>query len=131
MGKVLALDYGSKNIGVATGDFQFKMAFPRDVIANKGLESVLEALLSICNELNVELVVLGLPLNMKAEHKENKIEKDVRALKSALEEVGVKVELVDERLSSFEAKQLTGKKRDVDAEAAQIILQRYFDNLAS
>jgi len=55
----------------------------------------------------------------------------VRTLAEALGREGLDVELVDERLSSFEAKQRSGKRRDVDAEAAQIILQRYFDNLAA
>ncbi len=61
-GKVLAIDYGSKRIGIATGDLELKMAFPRDIIKNKG--GILKEILDLVNELDVKLIVIGFPLNM-------------------------------------------------------------------
>ncbi len=131
--KVLAIDYGRKRIGIATGDLDVKIAFPRDIIQNK--KDVFEQILLLVNELDVNLVVVGLPLNMEEGHKENPIMKDVLKLVEKLKKESLEVELVDERLSSFEAKDLTktskpGYNMHLDAHAAQIILQRYFDNLS-
>ena len=132
-GKVLAIDYGTRRVGIATGDLELKMAFPRTIIENKG--NLLDDILGFVNELDVKLIVIGLPLNMEEGHKENPIMKDVVKLVEELEKEGLQVETVDERLSSFEAEGLTkppkkGYNRRLDAHAAQIILQRYFDNLS-
>lgn len=134
-GKVLAIDYGSKRIGVASGDLEVKIAFPRIVIENKSMGSVMEKLLRICKELDVKMIVIGLPLRIEEEQKENKIMQGVRIfakkLKNTLKDV--EIVLIDERLSSFEADELmrqynlTGPD---DLYAAQIILQRFFDGLA-
>lgn len=134
-GKVLAIDYGSKRIGVASGDLGVKIAFPRIVIENKSMGFVMEKLLRICKELDVKMIVIGLPLRMEEEQKENKIMQGVKIfakkLKNTLKDV--KIVLIDERLSSFEADELmkqynlTGPD---DFYAAQIILQRFFNGLA-
>ena len=132
-GKVLAIDYGTKRVGIATGDLELKMAFPRTIIENKG--DLFHDILNFVNELDVKLIVIGLPLNMEEGHKENPIMKEVVSLVEKLEKEGLQVETIDERLSSFEAKDLTkdlkkGYSQRLDAHAAQIILQRYFDNLS-
>lgn len=126
-GKVLALDYGTKRIGVASGDLEHKIAFPRDVILNKG--DVIARIFDLCKELDIVLVVVGWPLQMQEERSDNPIMAELKRFVAKLEAMGLKVEFLDERLSSFEAKELTGQSRNVDAHAAQIILQRYFDTL--
>lgn len=126
-GKVLALDYGTKRIGVASGDLEHKIAFPRDVILNKG--DVASRIADLCKELDVVLVVVGWPLQMQEERSVNPIMPELKRFVERLEKMGLKIQLLDERLSSFEAKELTGESRNVDAHAAQIILQRYFDAL--
>jgi len=135
--KVLAIDYGSKRIGLATGDLLMGIAFPREVIQNDGLETVSEKILSVCNEMEIERIVLGLPLNMKSSHQENEILEDVRALDEALSKnFDGDILMIDERLSTFEAQSMIddfvdkhGKKDALgrDAYAACVILQRYFD----
>ena len=138
-GKVLALDYGKKRIGVASGDFELKIAFPREIIENREINYVVSKLSALCEELGVGIVIVGLPLNMEDGQKENAIMADVKIFVDTFRKVvGDKIEvlLFDERLSSFEAKALAmasskpvrGKKILVDAHAAQIILQRFFDN---
>jgi len=135
-GKVLAIDYGSKRVGIATGDMEFGIAFPRAVLENKGVPVLIAEVKKFCDELEVDLIVVGLPLNMEREHEINKITNDVeyfvKELKKTLQ--GIEVELFDERLSTFEGKELMEdiKKRSAkaklgrDAYAAQIILQRFF-----
>lgn len=130
-GKVLSIDYGEKRIGLASGDLEHRIAFPRDIIENKG--DALKRILDLCEKLDVKIIVIGLPLNMDEDCAENPVMKKVRKfvdeLRSAVKGFGIQVELFDERLSSFEAKELTSGMVDrVDAHAAQIILQRYFDN---
>ncbi|MDA1060532.1 MAG: Holliday junction resolvase RuvX, partial [bacterium] len=127
-GKVLALDYGSKRIGLASGDVRDGIAFPRDIFENKG--DVLDRIVSLCYELSVEVVVIGLPLSMEQQQEENPLMKGIRDFADKLGEKGLNIKFVDERLSSFEAAQKTGEREKNDAEAAQIILQRYFDSLS-
>lgn len=137
MSKVLSVDYGGKRIGFASGDLVNKIASPLEVIENKGFNFVVSRLKQLCEEWNVDLVIFGLPLNMDDNHEENEIMVKLKAFveKFSLEMEGrVKVEFVDERLSSFEAEALIneleekgGKKIGKDAYEAAIILQRYFD----
>lgn len=137
-GKVLALDYGSKRIGVASGDLRFKIAFPREIIENRGFEYVITRLRDLCEELNVAKIIVGYPFNMKDDQEKSKMMKAVEVfvgkLKKDLKEI--EVVLFDERLSSFEAREIMKdfssdkkEKELVDQIAAQIILKRYFDNL--
>jgi len=141
MKKVLALDYGTKRVGVATGEADFRIAFPRAVIENKGVEGLIEEINRLCEELEVDTIVVGLPLNMDEEHEENEMMQEVRYFVKELREKveGIDVELFDERLSTFEGKDLmrdaknkSGKEElGRDAYAAQVILQRFFDKLGT
>lgn len=139
-GKVLALDYGKKRIGVASGDLEMKIAFPRQIIENRGIDYVIDSVLTLCEKLGASMLIVGLPLNMQDEQMENAIMKDVKIFVDAFRKAAgdkIEVSFFDERLSSFEAQSLAtdakkpakGEKLLVDAYAAQIILQRYFDKL--
>lgn len=135
-GKVLALDYGKKRIGVASGDLEVGIAFPRMVLQNKSNDFVLAQLKSLCDDLGVVLIVVGLPLSMQEDQRENRILKDVKTFVDRLREGfrGLEIVLLDERLSSFEADQLMeeyGIEGHDDSYAAQIILQRFFNKLKS
>lgn len=126
-GKVLAIDYGTKRIGLASGDLEHKIAFPRDIIENKG--NIVSKITSLCGDLGVVVVVIGFPLSMKKGQRTNPLLNDVGKFAAALKDSGLKVEFIDERLSSFEAGEKIARTRAVDAHAAQIVLQRYFDSL--
>ena len=133
-GKVLAIDYGKRRIGIASGDLEVGIAFPRTVIENKSREYVLGQLLKICSDIQVKMIIVGLPLSMQEDQRENRIMKDLKSfienLKVAMKDI--EVVLFDERLSSFEADQLMSEynmKGPDDSYAAQIILQRFFHNM--
>ena len=133
-GKVLALDYGTKHVGMATGDEEMGIAFPRDVLPNR--EDIFDKILSLCVELGVGKIIIGMPFSMSEDFQSNKIVSEIESfakiLKEKVVDLKVDVEFFDERLTSFEAEQMTGKKgrtskERLDAFAAQVILQRYFD----
>lgn len=138
-GRVLAIDYGSKKVGIATGDFENRIASPKAVIRNEGIKKLLVEILAFIEEYGVKFVIVGLPLNVEDGHIENRIMTDVRYFVSKLRAVSegeFEVVLEDERLSSFEAGQLMDEletqgleKLGKDAYSAQIILQRFFDRM--
>lgn len=133
--QVLAFDFGLRRIGVACGQELLGSARPVTMItARDGVPdwSRIEALL---NEWQPDLVVVGLPLNMDG------TESDMcaRARKFGKRIHGrfhVPVEMMDERLSSFEAKEAVlaeGGSSDfgrhgVDDLAAVLILESWFNH---
>jgi len=75
--KLLGIDYGSKNIGIAMSDSAGEMAFPKEIVAND--EKALPHVLEIIENESIESVVLGESKNY--EGKENPIMKDVHRFK--------------------------------------------------
>lgn len=127
------MDLGDKRIGLAISDAEGKLAGPLKTI-KRGSRDI-EEVLKIISQENIELIVVGLPLNMDG----SLGEEGKKAQKFALElreKSGIPVELWDERLSSFEAERKlreAGKrgdklKKSLDMAAASIILQDYLDH---
>jgi putative Holliday junction resolvase len=144
-GKVLALDYGKKRIGLASGDFSLRIASAQGVIESKNLSFAISKILDFCKKWEVVLIVIGLPMSMN--DRESEMSKNARYFEGKLKEAfycskdvvlnKMEIKLFDERLSSFEADGLMSsagktsydKKEYRDSYAAQIILQRFFDSL--
>ena len=141
--KVLAVDYGLKRVGLASGLFETKIAFPKGVIFRKeDDENVIKELLRICRDEGYDKVVFGMPYNMDGTKSKMHeiIQAFVAKFKGALlkEGLSISVDVVDERLSSFEADAYVGdlpdaKRADLrekngerDMMAAKVILERYF-----
>ncbi len=128
--KVLAIDYGTRYVGVATGSMETRIAFPREVILNKSRAFLIAEVMNICTDYEIDLIVIGWPQNMN-DDVETPIMKQVKQFARELENFSnIKVEFFDERLSTFEARQMMegfeGKR--LDSQSAQIILQRFFNN---
>jgi len=131
---LLAFDYGTKSIGVAAGQTVTKTATELPVLkARDGIPDWNEVE-KLINEWQPGLVVVGLPLNMD----ESDSEFGARAKKFANRlhgRFGVAVELMDERLSTFDAKQVAMErgqtldfaKYPVDSIAARLILESWFN----
>jgi len=136
MGRIMAVDFGRKRIGLAVSD-------PLQIIAN-GLEtvaafSIWEFLESYLTGENVETIVVGYPRNLNNQPSESVqyINPFIRKLKKKYPEV--KVTTMDERFTSKMAMQamIDGgmKKSDrrnkamVDKLSAVIILQSYLEQL--
>ena len=129
---VIGLDYGLRRIGIAVSDQGGALAFAVGVHVEGRDGSVLARLRNLVAERGAQTIVLGLPLT--ADGRETEMAARVRRFAARLgEELGLAVILVDERYSSQEAKRTIGlrgrpaRRGEVDAVAAQIILQSYLD----
>lgn len=133
MSRLLALDHGSRRIGVAVADSETGMAFARRAIQRRNLDHDLALVRELCTAEGVERVVIGLPLNMDGT--EGPQAARVRAFGMSLEAFGIDVVYEDERLSSWEAAQrlaAAGRRAErgsgeLDSTAARVILQQYLD----
>ena len=129
---LLAFDYGTKNIGVASGQTLTRSASERPPLKAKDGVPDWGQIEKLLNEWRPDLVLVGLPLNMDGS--ESELSARARKFANRLHgRFGVKVELVDERLSSFAAKgevMACGGSRDyknnpVDSIAARLILEAW------
>lgn len=126
--KVLSIDYGGRRIGLAVGDTELKIAVPKCVIKND--KHVFELLGSIIEDSRVERLVVGLPLTPSGREGQRAVE--VREFVKKLKErfPGLEVVLWDERYTTQEALRRIGRPgKDVDAVAAQVILEEYLQSL--
>lgn len=132
---ILAFDYGSKKIGVASGQDLTRSASPLTTIVVKG-EEHWQQIDKVVKEWRPNIMVVGLPLHMDGT--EQPFTDEVRAFAEELgRRYGCQIELMDERLTSYEAEQLLNsqdsrqqsrqKPHDVDKIAAQLILESWFN----
>ena len=122
-GKILGIDYGTKNIGVAISDQEQNQAFVYDTL--KVSAKLFNEIKEMCDRELVDKVVVGLPLSMKGEYsdKTNEVVCFIEELEARTKLI---VETQDERLSSVEAGK-SGSGHGMDEESARIILQQYLD----
>lgn len=120
----LGVDFGFKKIGLALSDGL--LASPLGVLTVKSLTDSVNQLKEIAGQKNIDLLVIGLP--------EGKTGQAAKRLAATLEKEGLKVETVEETLSTKRAKEnminmgIAKKKRRLDdAQAAAVILQDYLD----
>ena len=134
----MAFDFGEKRIGVATGETMLKAAHALTTIESEVTEARFAAIGKLIAEWQPNLLVVGLPRHLDgSEHALTHLSKKfAQRLEGRF---NLPVIMVDERLSSAEAAQnLSGagikakqQKTMIDAVAAQVILQSYFDQLQS
>ena len=134
--RLMALDLGSKTIGVATADYTRQLATPRHTIARTKFTPDAKALIKFAADENIGLIVLGLPLNM--DDTEGPRCQSTRTFARNFGKLSpLPIIFWDERLSSFEADQQmieAGMRHDkrqtnIDKLAAAIILQSLLDAL--
>ena len=126
--QIIAFDYGEKKIGVAVGQTSTNTSSPLQIIFNKDNNTNWTSISSLLDEWKPDLILLGKPLNMDGSESEimKKIDKFYKELKSIYD---ADIEFVDERLTTFEAREiLKDEKHDnVDAHAAKILIDNWFD----
>ncbi len=136
MSRLLALDHGTKRIGVAISD-EFKMiAQPLEYIPAEPWTDFLVRLKQLLVEKEVERVFIGMPRNMDGSYgpAAEKVREFIAALKA---EITVPIQTLDERLTSAQANRILiegnvrrgDRKEKVDAMAAAILLQSHLDSL--
>src|SRR5215468_8698340 len=135
--RILALDHGTKRIGVAVSDELKMIAQPLEYIPAEPFAKFLARLKEILRDKQVELILVGLPRNMDGSYGPAalKVQEFVAALRDA---VTVPIQTWDERLTSAQAQRFLiqggmrreKRKEKVDQTAAAILLQSYLDSLA-
>ncbi len=122
--RFLGVDWGEKRIGMALGDSETKTAVPFKVVSN--LEEVLAAVESE----EIDKIIIGQPFKLSGKQDLPSDFKDF--INSLRQRAGIKIELIDERLTSKAADALAGSKKTKaprDAIAAMLILQSYLDKV--
>lgn len=147
-GVVLAIDYGRKRLGLALSDELGVTTRPFAIWTRTNRRRDLARLRDLARQNAVRRIVVGLPLHLDGAKSE--MSEEAEAFARRIEKVlGLPVELMDERLTSWEAQQspaavkpkrearrrgpagqaLAGAKASLDGIAAAIILRDYLDRL--
>tara|TARA_B100000287_G_scaffold199654_1_gene188658 strand:- start:418 stop:831 length:414 start_codon:yes stop_codon:yes gene_type:complete len=133
MARALGIDFGEKRVGLALSDRLNLIASPYKTLEYISQKDLISDIKKIVFEKEIEIFVLGLPLNMKGE--DSTQTKKVRKFKKLLSKLNLPIVYEDERFSSMVAKNSlvlqnvkTGhNKAEIDRTAAAIILQQYLD----
>jgi putative Holliday junction resolvase len=137
--RTLAIDLGTRRVGLALSDEGGRFATPYQVLQVTSSLNAVDQVLAIIEREGVERIVVGLPLNMN-----DTVGPAARSTHSwgndLAQRSGKPVVYVDERLSSFAAEQSLNerkragekltrgrKKEQLDAVAAAAFLQEFLD----
>ncbi|HTZ99867.1 MAG TPA: Holliday junction resolvase RuvX [Candidatus Aquilonibacter sp.] len=130
--RILALDYGRKRIGLAVSDELQLTAQPLKTLMRKNRADDIRRLREISREQSASRIVVGYPVHVTGEAG-TMAEEAARFAARLRKELGIEVELLDERLTSWEAGQTlaaTGRGRErapIDDVAAAILLREYLE----
>ena len=134
--RILAIDPGTKRIGIAISDELKVIAQPLEYILAEPFAAFLTRLGSLLREKEVSLILVGMPRNMDGSYGPAalKVQSFIAALKEA---VDVPIKTWDERLTSAQANRFLiqgnvrreKRKEKVDKMAAAILLQSYLDSM--
>jgi putative Holliday junction resolvase len=132
---LLGFDFGPRKIGVAVGQTLTATATALETIRAQGQRPDWKRIETIIREWQPSAVVLGLPFNIDGSEEDwsGSVRRFARQLQGRF---GLEVHLVDERLSSLEARRQLGVGRDkldnrVDAHAAKLILETWLADQAA
>ncbi|MBX2861205.1 MAG: Holliday junction resolvase RuvX [Vampirovibrio sp.] len=135
LGRILAIDYGDKRIGLAVSDPMQQFAFGLSTIHVRRPSDVPNQIIQALDGREIALILMGLPLNMDGT--EGPRAQITRAFGEDLaNQLKLPIQYVDERLTSMEAEdrlsaqgiQPSRNKGAVDQAAAQLILEQYLAN---
>lgn len=137
--RTLAVDLGTRRVGLALSDEGGRFATPYEVVRVSTPERAMDAVARVVEREGVERIVLGLPLNMD-DSMGPQARKTIEWGQGIAARTGKPVVFVDERLSSFDAEQQLidrkrggehitrqRKKEQLDALAAASFLQAFLD----
>jgi putative Holliday junction resolvase len=133
--RILALDHGTKRIGIAVSDELKMIAQPLEYVPAEPFAGFIARMKEIIREKEVDLILVGMPRNMDGSYGPAalKVREFIAALKVA---VTVPIQIWDERLTSAQAQRFLiqggvrrkERKEKVDKTAAAILLQSYLDS---
>jgi len=120
----MAIDYGSKRVGVASTDESGIFPIPRMVLENN--DELIEKVIRFKEDHNIETIVIGESKDFSGNF--NPIQQSIDEFKRELERLGFNVISHPEILTTREARQLQGTTAMTDASAAALILKNYIDS---
>jgi putative holliday junction resolvase len=134
--RILALDHGTKRIGVAVSDETKTIAQPLEYISAEPFANFLGRLKKLLVEKEISLILIGLPRNMDGSYGPAALKAQAFAgvLRAA---ITIPIKMWDERLTSSQANKIliqanvrrAKRKEKVDKMAAAILLQSYLDGI--
>ena len=134
--RILALDHGTRRIGVAVSDELQVIATPLEYIPTEPFADFLTRLKEIIREKEIELIIIGMPRNMDGSYGPAalKVQTFAAVLKDA---ITIPIKPLDERLTTVQAQRFliqgnvrrAQRKEKVDKTAAAILLQSYLDGV--
>ena len=136
MGRLLAIDYGEKRLGLAISDPNQIISKPLKTIILSDSQYIYNELEKIISDYEIQKLIIGLPIGMDGKNTQQTSK--VEAFKENLQnKIGIPIILFDERLSAVSAKKSlisqgikTGhNKSKIDQTAAAIFLQHFLDTL--
>ncbi len=121
---VLAIDYGTTNIGLAWMQVGVAVALPFGVIKTKDRNEQKNKLITLLKEERIDVLVVGLPMSAEGiEESKNEI-RVKKFIDGLLKEYTIEVVYIDERFTSQQADNTPGNVSR-DEQAAIIILEQY------
>jgi putative Holliday junction resolvase len=136
--RVLAIDHGTRRMGIAVSDELGLLAQPLEYIPAEPFAAALERLRHLIREKEVDLILVGMPRNMDGSYGPAalKVQEFVAVLQEA---IAMPIKTWDERLTSAQAHRFLtqsargrrGRRERVDQTAAAILLQSYLDSLGA
>ena len=130
--KLMALDVGTKRIGIALADSFIKIAIPFTTVEiNNDVDSAIKQIIEIISKEEIDVLVVGLPRNQSGE--ETSQTAYTKEFVKNFEYSVDRIDFQDESLTSIQAENRLksyGKpysKGDIDMNAASIILQDYLE----
>jgi putative Holliday junction resolvase len=133
--RVLAIDHGTKRMGIAVSDPSGMIALPLEFIPAEPFNAFLDRLKQLIQEKEVEQILVGMPRNMDGSYgpAAAKVREFIAVLK---ETIAVPILTWDERLTSRQANRFLvqanvsrkDRKQKVDQAAAAILLQSFLDS---
>lgn len=127
--RYLGIDYGAKRVGFAVGDDAQRIAFPRDVVPSdwRKLRHYMEGIIRVEQ---IGAIVLGLPKTFEGK-RSSSTDAVERFKQKIIEAFDLPVHMVNEVFSTAAVVKGSTKKAKIDAAAATLILQGYFDGLTT
>ena len=124
---VIAIDYGEEKIGLAVGNTETKTSSPISIIKKTKNGFNWDELKEKIMEWEPKKIIIGKPLNMDGTRSDfmKKVERFGKKLGSVID---TEIQFYDERLTSFEARQLDEDSKMIDDVAAKIILDSWLNN---
>jgi putative pre-16S rRNA nuclease len=134
IGRILALDYGTKNIGLASCDELGIAVRPLPSIPNTNRRELRRRLRAVLDEMGIVSLVIGLPTNMDGSSGAS-VDRVRHFILHLQEDLSLPIREVDERLSTVEANEIwhtmnarqRRRYRTADSLAAAFILKRFLE----